>query len=554
MKLLKQKLEQLRSGSRRRPVFVFAPYDQLTDRVGPLAGEKAADLGVVLIECPAKAARRPYHVQKLYLILANMRHFALEQAKRGVWVDYRVARGSYADELRRAAAEHGPLRVMRPAERELRVELAPLIEEGVLEETPHTGWLTTEEDFAASQKPEGPWRMDAFYRRVRQRTGILMDDGKPQGERYSFDTENRQSWKGEPEPPVPPRFAPDPIREEVVELLRDRFADHPGKLDPEALPATRNEARRLWRWARESCLPHFGPYEDAMSTASRGLFHSRISPLLNIHRLHPGELVSEVAELDLPLASKEGFIRQVLGWREFVHHVHERTDGFRAPPQGRAPRIATQPGDGGYARWRGEDWPGHGGSDTPADGGACPSHTGARRVLPPAFWGARSGLHCLDEVVESVWDEGWSHHITRLMILGNIATLLDVAPRELTDWFWVAYADAFDWVVEPNVLGMATFAVGELMVTKPYISGAAYIDRMSDYCKDCAFHPKKDCPITSLYWAWLDRHRDVVAANPRVAMPLRTLEKRGAARRRRDAEIFESTSRRLREGEALSPE
>ena len=171
-----------------------------------------------------------------------------------------------------------------------------------------------------------------------------------------------------------------------------------------------------------------------------------------------------------------------------------------------------------------------------------------------AFWGQPSGLRCLDETVRGVWREAYSHHILRLMVLSNLATLLDVAPRELCDWFWVAYADAYDWVVEPNVLAMGTFGAGPLMTTKPYVSGAAYIDRMSDFCGDCRFDPKRDCPITPMYWAFLARHREAFEGNPRLAMPLRSLDKRGEEQRERDARVYERVRRVLLDGRELTPE
>jgi len=252
-----------------------------------------------------------------------------------------------------------------------------------------------------------------------------------------------------------------------------------------------------------------------MSTRSRGLFHTRISPLLNLHRLLPRRVVEAVTDLDIPLASKEGFIRQVLGWREFVRHVHRETEGVR--------QLDATVLDA--------DWP-----------------------LPSAYWGTPSGLHCLDTVVRDVWDEAYSHHITRLMVLANIATLLGVRPRELSDWFWVAYADAYDWVVEPNVLGMGTYAVGDLMTTKPYVSGAGYISRMSDYCAACTFHPKTTCPLTDLYWQFLARNRDRLAGNVRVAVPLRALEKRSVAKRRRDATVLTVVRDRLAAGAPVTPD
>ena len=497
--------------------WLFVPYDQLHDGIGPLAREPADELGVVLVESRAKAERRPYHKHKLALVLANLRHFALEQAARGVAVRHVVTDGGYADALRALRDELGVIRVQRPAERELRAELAELFADGALEELPHEGWLTTADDFAAIKGP--PWRMDAFYRQVRRRTGALMEAGKPVGGKWSFDADNRKPWRGEPPAPDEPTFAVDDVTQEVIELVERAFADHPGEVRRAHLPATRDDAERLWQWALAACLPQFGPYEDAMSTRSSGLFHTRLSPLLNLHRVLPRRVVEDVLAADLPLGSQEGFVRQVLGWREFVRHVHEATDGLRS--------LAGDAIDQNTLR------------------GELP--------LPDVFWGnAPSGLGCLDAVVDDVWREAYGHHITRLMILGNLATLLGVSPRELTDWFWVAYADAYDWVVEPNVLAMATYAVGELMTTKPYVAGSAYIAKMSDYCKSCAFDPKKTCPITRMYWRFLARNAGRLAGNQRVAMPLRSLQKRKEAEKERDAEVTEIVRQRLADGGSLT--
>ncbi|MGD9031073.1 MAG: cryptochrome/photolyase family protein [Desulfobacteraceae bacterium] len=517
--------------------WLFVPYDQLSDGVGPLSREDPRRLGIVLVENAWKAARRPYHKQKLALILTNLRHFALEQAERGVAVQHVVASGPYGEALEPFIAELGPLRAMVPAERELRIDLQKLAHKGGLEFLPHEGWLTSSGQFKASTKKAPPWRMDAFYRYVRRDTGILMRDKKPEGGKFSFDAENRLSWKGEPATPDPPDFPRDPIKEEVGALIRRKFAHHPGRLDLDALPATRADAERLWAWAKSECLPTFGPYEDAMSLRSRGLFHTRMSALMNIHRVLPSRVVSDVTRLDLPLASKEGFIRQVLGWREFMNHVHLGTDGFRNLPTG-PPPISESPSDGGYGRWSGKSWKS---KRTPKnlDGGAAPSALGGETPLPPAYWGEKSGLTCLDHVVSTVWEDGYGHHITRLMILSNLATLLDVQPRALTDWFWAAYTDAYDWVVEPNVLGMGTFALGDLMTTKPYVSGAAYIHRMSDYCAACAFNPKTNCPITPLYWAFLARHQAKLKDNPRLRMPYVSLKKRSKGQRGKDRATFQ---------------
>ena len=532
--------------------WVFVPYDQLTDEIGPLAQDDPDELGIVLVETTWKGNRRPYHKQKLALILANLRHFALEQARRGVAVHHVATEVPFHDSLKPVIDELGPLVMMEPAERELRADLAPLIEDGSIEVVPHEGWMTSEEQFDESSSCGPPWRMDAFYRRVRRDSGLLMEDGKPVGGKFSFDAENRDSWDGEPEPPTYPTFEPDGVTREVGDLIEKHFDHHPGTLDLATLPATQEDAESLWMWALEECIPTFGPYEDAMSHRSLGLFHTRISQLLNLCRLLPERVVRDVAEADAPLASREGFIRQVLGWREFMRHVHRVTDGLRELSDSDVD-TAGVPGDGGWGRWSGDDWSRPAEADR-VDGGATPNHLGADRDLPAAFWGATSGLDCLDRVVADVWSTGYGHHITRLMVLGNLATLLAVEPRQLTDWFWTAYVDAYDWVVEPNVLGMASYALGDLMTTKPYVSGAAYIDRMSDYCADCSFDPKKTCPITRLYWAFLARHEKRLSGNPRMNLVLGSLRKRSDDNKDRDQRVFDVVTERLAAGDEIRPE
>ena len=549
MSAFRERLRKHRRSERGRR-WIFVAPDQLTDQLGPLSREPPGKLGIVLVETPAKASRRPYHRQKLALVLANLRHFALEQAERGVAVRHVVAPGGYAAALEPLARELGPLRMMRAAERELRTELQPLIGQGALQVLPHEGWLTSVEDFNESQHGgQPPFRMDAFYRQVRRGTGLLMERGKPEGGRFSFDPENRERWDGEPPAPAPQVFPRDAIKDEVCALIGQQFAHHPGTLDPGALPATLADAEALWARAL-ALLPWFGPYEDAMSTRSASLFHSRVSGLLNLHRLLPERLVREAAAADAPLASREGFVRQILGWREFVRHVHEHTDGFRQLPSGAVAQLEA-PGDGGYARWAGKPWPR--GAGHPGDGGALPAALEADAPLPPAYWGAPSGLHCLDTVVEGVWREAYSHHITRLMVLSNIATLLGVSPRELTDWFWAAYLDAYDWVVEPNVLAMGSFAPGDVMTTKPYVAGAAYIHRMSDLCGGCAFDPRRDCPLTPMYWDFLSRNQPRLAGNQRLKLPLASLRKRTPAQRAHDARVRQTALVKLGNGERLAP-
>ena len=307
----------------------------------------------MLVECPWKAARRPYHKQKLALVLANLRHFALEQAERGVAVEHRVAKGPYGSALRAIAREKGGLRCMRPAELELRRDLSPLESEGLIEWVPHEGWLTTPEQFAASQKSAPPWRMDAFYRQVRRAGGWLMDAaGKPLGGKFSFDAENREAWKGDPAAARPPEFSPHAVTEEVAELVTERFSQHPGEVQLASLPATRRQASALWSWAKRECLPRFGPFEDAMSTAlAHPLSHARLGPGAPAPPASP-----QAGRGDLRTrhrAPQQGGIRQAAARLARVHAPRARADG----------RLSTHPGAGlgchrerrGQPRgWRGE--------------------------------------------------------------------------------------------------------------------------------------------------------------------------------------------------------
>lgn len=513
---------RLPDGTRRRAILVLP--DQLNLSIGPAARARPRECTLVLVESGEWLTRRPYHRQRLAWILLSQRTFALEAAEAGFLV--RVLRGDapISALLAEAAAELGPLVAMDPAEREVRAELAALATSGALSFEPHDGFMTTAADLAAGRTAEG-WRMDRFYQHVRRRTGVLMDAaGKPLGGKFSFDAENRKRWDGTPPAPHPPEFTGSLLREEVVREIETRFKAHPGELDVDAIPASRAEIERMWHWAKRSCLPWFGPYEDAMSRRSRGVFHTRLSPLMNLHRLLPSQVVSDTLELDLPLQSKEGFIRQVLGWREFVYQVHRATDGFRAGRSAAEAPLA-EVGDGGYARWSGKRWVPIAPPPKGVDGGARPNAMSAELGLPPAWWGTESGLACLDHVVSDVWAEGWSHHITRLMVLSNAATLLGVSPRELCDWFWIAYIDSWDWVVEPNVLAMGTYG-DTSMTTKPYVSGSAYLERMSDSCRSCRFVPGKDCPIGALYWAFLARNEPALRDNLRMKLPLASARQR----------------------------
>ena len=519
--------------------WIYIPYDRFTDRTGPLAEQPAAQTGIVIVESIAKALRRPYHKKKLAVLISNMRHFALEQAARGVSVLYHFSPHSHGRALLdlQRTRKLPPLTVMTPAERELRLDLAAAERSGLqLRYVPDTTWTSTTQDFLATFGPYQPGKqyvMDRFYRRQRQQTGILMRNAKPLGGQFSYDAENRKSWRGQPPIPAAPAFPPDAITKEVLAFVDNRYSHHFGTLDDFDLPCTQRDSDTFWRFALDDLLPTFGPYEDAMRDDQPQLFHSKTSVLVNLGRLLSMDLIRDVEQAAdagaIPLASAEGFIRQLLGWREFMRHIHEQTDGYRLLPS-HSKRLPHDDRREAKVIAGGGDYEPQPGKPDPY-AGATPSALNAHLPLPAVYWGVPSGLHCMDTVVAQVIRDGWSHHITRLMVLSNLATLCGFSARELTDWFWFAYVDAYDWVVETNVLGMATYADGGVTATKPYVSGSAYINRMSNFCGHCRYDPKKStgpdsCPFTALYWTFLERHEPLLAGNFRLQMPYTTLHRK----------------------------
>jgi deoxyribodipyrimidine photolyase-related protein len=528
--------------------WIYIPYDRYTDRTGPLTDQPASLTGIVIVESTAKALRRPYHKKKLVALISNMRHFALEQQAKGVSVLYHFSPHSHGQALLELQRKHHlpALTCMTPAERELRLDLATACSHGLqLNFVEDTTWASTTADFLNTYGPFKPGKpyvgargyvMDRFYRRMRQQTGILMQNAKPTGGQFSYDAANRSPYKGEVPVPTPPAFPPDALTQEVITLVESTYPHHFGTTENFDLPCTQSDCDLFWHFFLEDLLPNFGRFEDAMRDDHLQLFHSKTSVLLNLGRLLAPDLIRDVAgraaTAAVPLASAEGFIRQLLGWREFMRHLHEQTDGYRLlanhVPQENHPRTQeTSPDQTPTASQAYK-------STAPQPdpyAGATPSALHASLPLPAVYWGVKSGLHCTDTVVAQVIQEGWSHHITRLMVLSNLATLCAFSPRELTDWFWFAYIDAYDWVVEPNVLGMATYADGGLTATKPYVSGAAYINRMSNFCGHCQYDPKKStgegsCPFTALYWTFLERNESTLSKNFRMQMPYNSLRKK----------------------------
>ena len=350
--------------------------------------------------------------------------------------------------------------------------------------------------FAAHADGRKQLRMEFFYREMRQKTGVLMDDGKPAGGEWNFDHDNRESF-GKDGPgfvPAPRRFPPDATTREVLAMVAARFAQHPGELKKFDWPVTAAEAREALDDFIAHRLPDFGRWEDAMWSGEPWLYHSRLSAALNLKLLDPREVLAAAErawrEKRAPIASVEGFIRQILGWREFVRGIY----------------------------WR--FMPGYLDRNT----------LGAEQPLPAFYWTGETEMNCLRHTLRQTLDYGYAHHIQRLMVTGLFSLLLGVHPREIHAWYLAVYVDAVEWVERPNTLGMSQYADGGVTASKPYIASGKYIQRMSNYCTGCRFDPAertgpRACPLTTLYWDFLLRHEPTLAKNPRIVMLVRNLQR-----------------------------
>jgi deoxyribodipyrimidine photolyase-related protein len=346
---------------------------------------------------------------------------------------------------------------------------------------------------------------------MRERTGILMrGDGEPEGQRWNFDALNRKALLAGIRTPEPLRFAPDAITREVLALVGERFGHHFGDLEPFWFAVTREQALLALDHFVAAALPRFGDYQDAMRQGEDWLFHSVLSQYLNCGLLGPREVCERVEhawrEGRVPLNSAEGYIRQILGWREHVRGIY----WLRMP---------------GYARLNG---------------------LGNRRRLPWFYWTGETDLNCLRQALGQTRREALSHHIQRLMVTGNFALLIGVMPEEICAWYLAVYADAFEWVELPNVLGMAMHADGGCLGSNPYAASGSYINKMSDFCRHCRYDVARKngedaCPLNYLYWHFLTGNRERLGRNPRLAQAYRTLDRLPADRHeaiRRDSERF----------------
>jgi deoxyribodipyrimidine photolyase-related protein len=485
--------------------------DQLSRRLSALRDLSSANDVVLMAETLDEYTYVRHHRQKIALVLSAMRHFARSLESRGIHVDYVTLEdtantGSLTGELVRAIARHRVDRIVATEPGEWRLWEMMRSWEGKLgrpvEIRPDDRFLCPRADFTAWAAGRKTFRMEHFYHHLRRRTGWLMDDGKPEGGRWNYDAENRKTLP--PDLTIPPRrrFRPDTITRSVIELVENMFGGHFGELIPFGWAVTRRSALKALRHFIGDCLPDFGDYQDAMRSGQDLLFHSLLSPYLNIGLLDPEEVC--LAALDAyragraPLHSVEGFIRQILGWREYVRGIY---------------------------------W-----SQMPAY--AESNFLEARRPLPEFYWTAKTDMNCLAECIQATRRNAYAHHIQRLMITGNFALLAGIAPAEVEEWYLIVYADAFEWVELPNTHGMVLYADGGLLGSKPYAASGAYIDRMSDYCAGCAYHPDTKlgppaCPFNYLYWNFLMTNREKLKANPRMALIYRTLGRMTGDRRRR---------------------
>ncbi|MFO7758885.1 MAG: cryptochrome/photolyase family protein [Roseovarius sp.] len=479
--------------------------DQLSPDLSALrAADKASDI-VVMAEVMDEARYVPHHPKKIALVLSAMRHFATALRADGWQVAYTQmddagASSSIVGELMRRAEEFGTTEVLatRPGEWRLiaALDAAPLM----LRQLPDDRFICSLDEFDAWAEGRKELRMEYFYREMRRKTGLMMEGDNPAGGKWNFDHDNRKPARTDMLRADPMAFPPDETTEAVLDLVADRFPGNFGALRPFWFAVTTREARRALDHFATHLLPGFGDFQDAMLQDDRFLHHSILSMYLNIGLLGPLEICNRVVEEwqagRVPINAAEGYIRQVIGWREYMRGIY-----FREGPDYTA-RNAL----------------------------------GHDRDLPQLYWGAETKMNCLAQAVGQTRDEAYAHHIQRLMVTGNFALLAGIDPAQVHEWYLAVYADAYEWVEAPNVIGMSQFADGGIVASKPYVSSGNYIARMSDYCGHCAYSVKQKtgegaCPFNLLYWDFLIRHRERFTRNPRMGPVFRPWDKMDEARR-----------------------
>ncbi len=443
--------------------------------------------------------------QRITLFISAMRHFAqfLQTKKWPVLytaLDSQSKAGSLSSELEKTILLKKPqhLIMVMPGESRVLTSLQSVAAKHQLnlEIRDDSHFLCTPEEFKKHIAGRKQIRLEFFYREMRQKTGVLMDGKNPMGDKWNFDTENRGSFgkQGPTNLPQPSQFAPDSITHDVMQLVNQKFAHHPGSISTFSWPVTREHALVALDEFILHRLPFFGQYQDALWEGEVWLYHSHLSCALNTKLLHPKEVIDKAQDAYLqghaPIEAVEGFIRQILGWREYVRGIY-----WTYMPE-YIDRNAMH----------------------------------ATAKLPAFYWTGKTDMACLRDAIELTLQHGYAHHIQRLMVTGLYALLLGVTPKEVHAWYLGVYVDAVEWVEVPNTIGMSQYADGGLMASKPYIASGKYIDRMSNHCKGCKFNPAEStgdnaCPFTTLYWDYLNKHSDTLAKNPRMLMQLKNLHR-----------------------------
>jgi deoxyribodipyrimidine photolyase-related protein len=481
--------------------------DQLSHAISSLSDLAPGDI-VLMAEVLGECTYVRHHAKKLVLVLSGMRHFAAELTARGVSVEYvrlddPANSHSLRGEMLRALAAHGADRVVvtEPGEWRLMEDMRVWHEAAgrAVDIREDDRFLCPHRRFRAWADGKSTPRMEFFYREMRRRHAVLMEPDGPSGGKWNFDAENRKKLPpGVALPPIP-RFAPDAITREVMALVSARFTNHFGAVDGFAWPVTAGDAGVALDDFIAHRLADFGDWQDAMKADAPFLFHSLISTSLNLGLLTPLDIVGRAEAAyragAAPINAVEGFVRQILGWREYVRGIY-----WLNMPH--------------YAQRNALD---------------------ATRRLPGFYWTGETRMRCLSQAIGQTREHAYAHHIQRLMVTGNFALLAGLHPDAVDAWYMIVYADAYEWVEMPNVRGMALFADGGIVGSKPYAASGAYINRMSDYCRGCdhdvgdATGPRA-CPFNFLYWDFMARHAARFAGNQRMAMPLRNLERMPRAR------------------------
>jgi len=477
--------------------------DQLSHSLPAIAQANPANDVILMAEVNNEATYVKHHKLKIVLIFAAMRHFAQELEHKGFHVAYTTIddpdnSGTLAGEVEKALATHqcGQLIVTEAGEYRVQEDFKHWQTAFNLPVTisEDNRFLATTHDFAQWAQGRKQLRMEYFYRDMRRRYQVLMEDGQPTGGKWNYDQQNRKQFDFSHEIPTRTRFQPNFVTQKVMKTVQQMYSSHMGTAENFNLAVTREQALAVLEEFIATRLVNFGDFQDSLVQNEHHLFHSHISAYLNIGLLLPLEVILTAEQAwqrgDAPINAVEGFIRQVLGWREYVRGLYWL----------KMPEYATE------------------------------NYLNAQRKLPDFYWTAKTNMNCLSQCVTTTIDSAYAHHIQRLMVLGNFALLAGIHPDQINEWFLAVYTDAFEWVEMPNVTGMATFADGGVMASKPYASSGAYIHKMSNYCQHCHYNVKEKhgataCPFNYLYWDFLHRNGARLANNPRLAMPYRTLSR-----------------------------